>query len=75
MSISIKNYNHSTSPFWGKIQVASIYVSSTIMGSALSTDNHPLAWVSFALTILAGLIPIFTNGPPPKPTVDATVHP
>ena len=62
--ISIKNFNKSTNPFWGKIQAASLFVSSTIMGTALTTDNHIMGWASFGLTILAGLIPIFTNGTP-----------
>lgn len=63
MSISINNYNSPTSAYWGKIQAASLFVSSSIMGTALATNNAIMSWISFGLTIVAGLIPIFTNGP------------
>lgn len=63
MSISIRNLNSPTSPFWGKTQAAALFVSSTIMGTALATHNDIMGWISFGLTIIAGLIPIYTNGP------------
>lgn len=59
--ISISNINKPTSPFWGKLSAALLFISATLQGSGLSTEHHALVWAGFGLTVIAGLIPIFTN--------------
>lgn len=71
-TISMSNRNKPTSPFWGKLAAALLFISATLQGSGLSTENHKLVWIGFGLTIVAGLIPIFTGTDQPTQPVQAT---
>lgn len=64
-NITIGNINKSTTPRWGKIAAACLFISASLQTSGLSTEHHELVWAGTALTIIAGLIPIFTNGSTP----------
>ncbi len=64
---SINNIDKPTKPFWNKISLACMFVSSSITGTALGGDNHTMAWIGWSLTIVGGVIPILTNGVAPTP--------
>lgn len=68
-TISINNINKPTSPFWGKLSAALLFISATLQGSGLATEHHVLVWAGFGLTVAAGLIPIFTNTTQSTPAV------
>lgn len=72
-TFSITNVNKPTSPFWGKLSAALLFISATLQGSGLATEKHELVWVGFGLTVMAGLIPIFTNSSQPITTATPTV--
>lgn len=71
--ISISNRNKPTSPFWGKLSAALLFISATLQGSGLSTEKHELVWIGFGLTIVAGLIPIFTDSSQSITTATPTI--
>lgn len=63
-SISVTNISKATSPFWSKVSAACSFVSASILGMGISSDNMTILWFAFGLQIIAGVVVIFTNGTP-----------